>query len=186
VRHGCSGRPTDKEYTSEVQKEPGCSFAGYTEYGGTGLLLNRVEHYGVLEKRNRVLMSLVVYQAFLPQEMEAVTNKDLNLEAGEIYIRPTPKTKGRTLPPKPVHILLFYAYVQDEWAEFGGRRVNAQVIRQSVITNLLKAGHDLRVVQMFAGHKSSSSTEKYRQEGVETLKAAVGKYHPFEAGILNQ
>jgi len=186
VRHGCSGRPTGKEYTSAVQKEPGCSVAGYTEYGGTGLLLNRVERNGVLEKRNRVLMSLVVYQAFLPQEMEAVTNKDLNLEAGEVHIRTTAEPKGRTLPLKPVQILLSYDYVQDEWAVFGSRRVNAQVIRQIVITNLLEAGHELPMVQMFAGHKYPSNEEKYRQEGVETLKAAVGKYHPFGAGILNQ
>lgn len=183
------------------------------------LLLNRCERYGALETRNRVLMSLVVYQALLPQEMEAITTTDLNLEAGEIYIHPTPKTKGRTLPLKPVQILLFYAYVQDKRQEllkgntseklliglrggamsgeditkhiqrtaravFGRRKVNAQKIRQSVITNLLKAGHDLSVVQVFAGHKYPSSTEKYRQEGVETLKAAVGKYHPFGAGIL--
>jgi integrase/recombinase XerD len=82
--------------------------------------------------------------------------------------------------------LLFYAKVQDERPVFGSRRVNAQVIRQSVIPNLLEAGHESPVVQMFVGHKYPSSTEKYRQEGVETLKAAVGKYHPFEAGILNQ
>jgi hypothetical protein len=39
---------------------------------------------------------------------------------------------------------------------------------------------------MFAGHKYPSITEKYRQEGVETLKAAVGKHHPFGAGNLIQ
>jgi integrase/recombinase XerD len=184
------------------------------------LLFNRAERYGALETRNRVLMSLVVYQALLPREMEAIVITDLNLEAGEMYIRPTPKTSGRTLPLKPVQILLFYAYVQDKRPEllkentseklliglrggdmsgeditkhiqrtaravYGRRRVNAAVIRQSVIANLLKAGHDLSVVQAFAGHKYPSSTERYRQEGVETLKAAVGKYHPFGAGILN-
>jgi integrase/recombinase XerD len=182
------------------------------------LLFNRAERYGALETRNRVLMSLVVYQALLPQEMEAIVTTDLNLEAGEIYIRPTAKTKGRTLPLKPVQILLFYAYVQDKRPEllkgnaseklliglrggamsgeditkhiqrtaravYGRRGVNAAVIRQSVIASLLKAGHELSVVQAFAGHKYPSSTERYRQESVETLKAAVGKYHPFGAGI---
>jgi len=182
------------------------------------LLFNRAERYGALETRNRVLMSLVVYQALLPQEMEAIVITDLNLEAGEIYIHPTAKTKGRTLPLKPVQIVLFYAYVQDKRLEllkgnaseklliglrggamsgeditkhiqrtaravYGRRGVNAAVIRQSVIANLLKAGHELSVVQAFAGHKYPSSTERYRQESVETLKAAVGKYHPFGARI---
>ena len=55
----------------------------------------------------------------------------------------------------------------------------AQSIRQSVIANLLKGGKDIRVVQVFAGHKSPRATERYRQSGVEELKAAVKKYHPL-------
>ena len=62
---------------------------------------------------------------------------------------------------------------------YPGCEVNAQTIRQSVIANLLKQGHDISVVQAFAGHKYPSSTEKYKQSGVETLKVAVNKYHPF-------
>lgn len=63
---------------------------------------------------------------------------------------------------------------------YPGRVVNAQTIRQSVITNLLKEGHDLSLVQAFAGHKYPSSTERYKQNEIETLKAAVGKYHPVK------
>jgi integrase/recombinase XerD len=59
------------------------------------------------------------------------------------------------------------------------RKPNAQTIRQSVISNLLKEGKDLQVVQMFAGHKNPSSTERYRQTGLEELKAAVQKHHPL-------
>jgi hypothetical protein len=33
------------------------------------------------------------------------------------------------------------------------RKVNALTIRKSILTNLLKAGNDLRIVQVFAGHK---------------------------------
>lgn len=62
---------------------------------------------------------------------------------------------------------------------FPDRNLNAKTIRQSVIANLLKAGKDLRVVQVFAGHKNPSSTEKYRQNGLEELKAAVLKHHPL-------
>lgn len=62
---------------------------------------------------------------------------------------------------------------------YGRRKINCQTIRQSVITNLLKKGTDLRVVQVFAGHRYASSTERYKQSNVDALKAAVVKYHPF-------
>lgn len=59
------------------------------------------------------------------------------------------------------------------------RNLNAKTIRQSVIANHLKEGKDLRVVQAFAGHKKPSATERYRQTGLEELKAAVLKHHPL-------
>ncbi len=63
---------------------------------------------------------------------------------------------------------------------FPGRNLNPKTIRQSVITNLLKQGNDLRVVQAFAGHKYPSATERYKQSNVEELKHAVLKYHPLQ------
>ena len=62
---------------------------------------------------------------------------------------------------------------------FPDRKLNAQTIRQGVIANLLKDGKDLRVVQVFEGHKNPGSTEKYRQTGLEKLKAEVQKNHPL-------
>jgi integrase/recombinase XerD len=60
------------------------------------------------------------------------------------------------------------------------RNVNAQTIRQSVITNLLKQNNDLRLVQAFAGHKYPSTTEKYKQSNVTQLKLALETHHPFK------
>jgi integrase/recombinase XerD len=62
---------------------------------------------------------------------------------------------------------------------YAPRKVNCRTIRQSVVTNLLKAGNDLRVVQVFAGHKNPSATEKYKQAQLEELKAAVRRHHPL-------
>jgi site-specific recombinase XerD len=64
--------------------------------------------------------------------------------------------------------------------QFPDRNLNPQTIRQSVITNLLKAGNDLRVVQVFAGHKYPSATEQYKQANVEQLKKLVQKFHPLQ------
>lgn len=62
---------------------------------------------------------------------------------------------------------------------FPERNLNPKTIRQSVIAGLLKAGNDLRVVQVFAGHKYPSATEQYKQANVEQLKQQVQKYHPL-------
>lgn len=63
---------------------------------------------------------------------------------------------------------------------YPGRVVTTQTIRQSVIANLLTQGHDISVVQQFAGHKYPSSTERYKQSEVEVLRAAIDQYHPMK------
>jgi integrase/recombinase XerD len=178
------------------------------------VLLHRKERYGHLESRNKVLMSLLIYQALYPVEMEALSTGDINLESGTIHINATAKTHSRQLSLKPNQILLFYHYLREVRPRllkdgtsdrlligqrgepmsaeditkhvkrigkggYGGRTMNAQTIRQSVIAQLLKQGHDLSVVQAFAGHKYPSTTERYRQSEIDTLKAAIEKYHPI-------
>jgi len=63
---------------------------------------------------------------------------------------------------------------------FGDRNLNPKTIRMSVITNLLKEGKDLRIVQTFAGHKYPSATERYKQSGIEELKQVIQKLHPLK------
>jgi integrase/recombinase XerD len=59
------------------------------------------------------------------------------------------------------------------------KKLTPMTIRQSVIANKLKAGQDLRIVQVFAGHRQPSSTEAYRTNNLEELRTAVAKYHPL-------
>mgnify|MGYP000125603217 CR=1 FL=1 len=59
------------------------------------------------------------------------------------------------------------------------RKLSAQTIRQSVIMNLLKDAHDVRVVQVFAGHKNPNTTERYNQANMEELRTAILSFHPF-------
>jgi integrase/recombinase XerD len=67
---------------------------------------------------------------------------------------------------------------------FGGlypeRHLTPQTIRMSVIMNLLNAGNDIRVVQVFAGHKRPDATEKYKQSHIEALKTEIQKHHPLQ------
>lgn len=53
-------------------------------------------------------------------------------------------------------------------------------IRQSVIAHLVKSGNDIRIVQVFAGHRRAESTEEYKQTGLEELKTLIQKLHPLE------
>jgi len=57
-------------------------------------------------------------------------------------------------------------------------RLRPQKIRQTVIAELVAAGHDIRIVQAFAGHRRSSATEQYKRTGLEELAEAVVKHHP--------
>jgi len=179
------------------------------------LLLAKPERFIKLDYRNKVLMSLLIYQALKPNEIEALQVEDINLGEATIYIKSSPKSNSRTLGLKANQILLFKHYMEDVRLKllreneshffiigqrktpmlaeditkhikrsYGNlylpRNVNAQSIRQSVITNLLKQNNDLRLVQAFAGHKYPSTTEKYKQTNVTQLKLALEVHHPFK------
>ena len=60
------------------------------------------------------------------------------------------------------------------------KKVNPQIIRQSLITNLLKKGKDIRLVQAFAGHRYIDSTERYKTNNVDELQREIEKYHPLK------
>jgi len=56
--------------------------------------------------------------------------------------------------------------------------INAQQIRQSVITIWLKT-KNLRMVQYMAGHRYVSSTERYQVNNLEDLYNQLEKFHPL-------
>lgn len=167
-----------------------------------------------LQKRNEVVISLLIYQALTVREITALKIEDINLEMGTIHIKSTIKNKGRTLSLKPQQIMLFYHYLHETRAAIekrtrtknnffilskygtelwpGGinRLINEDrkphekllplKIRQSVIAHHLKQNTNVRVVQVFAGHRRSGSTEEYKQSGLEELKASINKLHPLQ------
>jgi len=55
---------------------------------------------------------------------------------------------------------------------------NPNQIRASVITNWLKQ-YNLRQVQVLAGHRYISSTERYLQDDLESLHEIVNNFHPI-------
>ena len=177
-------------------------------------LVELKSRYVLLQNRNRLIISLLIYQALTSGELCALQVRDMGLENGTIHIAPGHRLNGRTLQLQPTQIMLAYHYIHRDrpqllktasdqllisktggeekgegisylvstlQKQFPTRKLNPKTIRQSVIANQLKAGKDLRAVQLFAGHKNPSSTERYRQTNLEGLKAAVIKYHPLDS-----
>lgn len=168
------------------------------------------------QTRDKIIISLLVYQALLVLEIVQIKVSDINLENGTIKIKGNTKSKGRTLSLKPNQILLFHNYLKNEYKSYRNKQkpskrqnyfllsekglqlwqggINRMIneskdrqnkliplkIRQSVIAHLLKEGGDIRIVQEFAGHRNTGSTEAYKQTGLEELKAAIDKLHPLQ------
>jgi integrase/recombinase XerD len=162
--------------------------------------------------RDKVILSLLIYQGLTTKNIIGIGLKDLNLEQATVYIKEETTLNARTLELHPRQIMLINKYLNEERptlnkqksgkfiltrryvAErgcgvakvikpykklFPDKNLSALAIRQSVIANLLKAGKDIRAVQVFAGHKSPMTTERYQQTGIEELTAAVLKFHPL-------
>lgn len=178
-------------------------------------LLNKQERSNLLKNRNKLIFSLLIYQALTLEDIIKLELDHLNLEEGVIRITAKRRTNERTLKLKSKqtywlmnylnveriqllrnkespYLLVSYAglsplkvdgishLIETQKHKFPGRKLIAQTIRQSVISNLLNEGKDLRIVQAFAGHKNPSATEKYKQTEVEDLKNQVLKYHPLQ------
>src|SRR5690606_25906689 len=86
----------------------------FTEKELQKLLEPREERYPMLEKRNKIIMSLLVYQALRPGEMEQLKVSDVNLEKTTIHISATGLTNSRELPLEASQILLLYEYIHND------------------------------------------------------------------------
>lgn len=163
-------------------------------------------------QRDKVIMSLLIYQALTAKNITAIELTDVDLQNATIYIKRQNTLNARTLELHPKQIMLISQYINEERPGLNKRKSNKLIltrhykeengcsvhdvvkvykplfpdrvvsplsIRQSVIANLLEAGKDVRMVQVFAGHKSPMTTERYQQTGIEELTAAVMRYHPL-------
>ena len=174
-----------------------------------------------LLNRNKIIISLLIYQALTVRAITALEVQNIDLDKGEIFINgkqeiTSKSPKQRTLPLQAKQILLIHNYLKKDrkkllkynrknpnetrliLGQYGeaiqphgisriineNRPKSEQIqpikIRQSVIANLLKKENDIRVVQVFAGHKRASTTAQYKQSELEVLQNAVNEYHPIK------
>jgi site-specific recombinase XerD len=192
----------------------------YSEAELQNILANHKPVKSYIQHRDKVMLSLLVYQALTTSELVNINLEDLDLEKGTVHIKHLSVKQDRRLALQSNQILLIYNYLHIERpillkrntdTDYNpetpytnviinneGRPMNPHgisrhlnqyrskdekitpfKIRQSAIKNLLRKGNDLRVVQVFAGHKRSSSTEAYKQTGLEELKNIIQKLHPL-------
>lgn len=166
------------------------------------------------QKRDEVIIGLLIYQGLTVLEITQIELHQIDLEQGTVRVTGNIKNKGRTLPLKSNQIMLFYDYIKEIrpailrahqresdvliLSDVGKSLLPAAInriinqgkkpqekllplkIRQSVIAHYLKQNNDVRVVQVFAGHRTAGSTEEYKQSGLEELKANINKLHPLQ------
>ena len=73
----------------------------------------RKERYKSLEKRNQIIMSLLINQALKIGEIIQIKTTDIHLDKAQIHITGTAQTNNRILLLKAEQILLFYNYLED-------------------------------------------------------------------------
>jgi len=164
----------------------------------------------LLHKRNQVILSLMVYQGLLCGEMEKLKVNHVNLNECNIYIPSSRRSASRTLKLQAVQVIPMQEYIREVRPELfqkrgveterlfydkkfadlicriigEAKRLNPLVessnqIRSSVIMGWLKQ-YNIRQVQYMAGHRSISSTERYKKEDLQDLTAQLTKYHPLQ------
>jgi site-specific recombinase XerD len=209
--HPCQNLHLKDQINKQIQVE-----SLYPKETLTNLYENWKSKNPLHQRRDKIMISLLIYQALMPQEIIQLKTTDIDLENATLTIKGSVKNKARTLILQANQILLFHTYLKQDYKLFQhqqkpskrqdylllsdeglqlwqgtiNRTINLErekqhkltpfKIRQSVIAQLLKNENDLRIVQEFAGHRRTSSTEAYKQTGLEELKSAIEKLHPLQ------
>ena len=95
-------------------------------------LLQRKERYGLLRRKNQLMISLLIYQGVTRRELCQLRLKDLDLEKGKIEIGPTSRTHSRRLELRPIQLLLLLRYIEkDRPVLLNGRKSDMLIITKS-------------------------------------------------------
>jgi integrase len=177
------------------------------------LLMSRENRYNILEIRDRVLSSLLIYQGLKSQEICELNLQNIDLDNGTIKIKATKTSSSRILELHRKQILLLNTYIYQDREKlytgssnrllithrgetfkvntitvflkplkhlFSDRNLNAKTIRQSVIANWLNMKkYPLGDVQIMAGHKYPSSTERYLAKDPNDQRKMINQFHPL-------
>lgn len=161
------------------------------------------------QKRNKVILSLLIYQAITTGELRKIQLADLNLKNEIIEVPSSRRSSPRQLKLQVIQLPLLKEYIEQIRPTLVQKPSKSLIInkeniqiRSSInrVIEQLKKRHpkfknaqqlrasrivlwlkqyNLRQVQYMAGHRFISSTEKYQRNKVEDLQKQLGKYHPL-------
>lgn len=108
---------------------------------------------------------MIAFLEYIKEVREEILERK-SLETNRIFI-PNNARLGNTVQ----HII-------KKLKKINNKVTNIHQLRASVITNWLKQ-YNLRQVQVLAGHRYISSTERYLQDDLESLHEIVNNFHPI-------
>lgn len=106
-------------------------------------LMNRENRFANLELRNKVVISLLIYQALACSELCRLTLNDIDLDAGTIYIKGSPKYAARTLELKPSQIKLLLDYINTSRKNLLRSATNHLLITQRGVAETVDGIHSM-------------------------------------------
>ena len=77
-------------------------------------LLERKERYSLLVNRNKLIVSLLIYQGLTNGEIKRIELKDIDLEQGAIYIKQGTRTNRRTLKLESKQVYWLMNYIEKD------------------------------------------------------------------------
>jgi site-specific recombinase XerD len=148
--------------------------------------------------KHYILLSLCVYHGLYLPESKSIKFEDIDLRKSTIKIHKTHKTAERNIPLNASQIGLFYEFLRtinendslifksiprakklsDLIIKVYPKFTDFKQIRASIITYWIQS-LGLRKAQYYAGHRYISSTEKYLDNDLESLKEDISKFHPL-------
>lgn len=171
---------------------------------------NARPHVRLADNRNKVMLGLMVYQGLSTTDMKRLQPEHVQPQKGKIYVPSGRIGGRRELALKPWQVMELIEYLTQIWPELARKKqteelfpvsngrlsdtvahimgklksVNHKVknihqIRASVIVYWLSQ-YNLREVQVMAGHRRISTTERYVQEDLKQLQQMVNAYHPLK------
>ena len=140
------------------------------------LLEPRKERYKILEKRNQIIISLLVNQALLVSDIENLRIENLDLKNAKIKVKSTGITNERILDLKAEQILLFYQYLQEDRNDLEKEKTSFFLLNKlgSKITaddiNYLVSTYQKDFIKKITTIKIRQSVIKLKLDGGENLR----------------
>ncbi len=164
---------------------------------------------GKYKETDKLILSLIIYQALDNKSILNLKKEDINLAKGELEANPKArKSQSRIINLEPHQILPFNHYIQNihksnkknlftekertlmNQLQYITKRIKNQLKQENInlkSLNQLRQSryaiwykqYGIRKAQYLGGFKSAYTIQKYANLDIEDLKSAIEKFHPL-------